>query len=214
MIFYALLCRIDGTILAEGFPDEMEGNFPQIAQNLVDFLKEKPVLNLERISDTKDVIQSEDESTITTLHCELYDGARRTFVNSHQDDFGFFCNMTDIFQYGFCNNTTADPEHQMEHSKSNEKYYFHCGREGNLMFICLADDVTGRRHRVYVFLIFFGLFYTFCFCFCTTMLIVMIQCFHLNFIFSIFMFVVILPSWKRYMNYSCPNIAKPKYKKL
>jgi len=136
MIFYALLCRIDGTILVEGFPDEMEGNFPQIAQSLVDFLKEKPATNL-------DIISADHIPDDPVMHCELYDGARRTFVNSNESD-GFFCGMSDVFNFAFGH----DPENPTHDSTSNNNFYFHVGREGNLIFLCLADDMSGRRHKV------------------------------------------------------------------
>lgn len=144
MIFYAIICRIDGTILVEGTSTGMEGNFPQITSSLVEFLKEKPVpissinLTWESPEDAKP-----QTSETTTMQCELYDGGRRTFVNSN-DDHGFFCGVTDILSCAF----GGGDEEVGSSSSTNDRYYFHAGREGNLMFICLADDMSGKRHQV------------------------------------------------------------------
>ena len=137
MIFYALICRIDGTILVEATSAGMEGNFPQIAQLLVEFLKEKP------LALTENVITNESSISEFTMRSELFDGARRTFVHSDEDN-DFLCGgLSNVLNCAF---GSIPDEEDLENTTDN--YYFHTGREENLFFLCLADDVARERHQV------------------------------------------------------------------
>mmetsp|Transcript_7550 Transcript_7550/g.17116 ORF Transcript_7550/g.17116 Transcript_7550/m.17116 type:complete len:296 (-) Transcript_7550:83-970(-) len=139
MILYAVIARAkDGAVLVESMVAGVEGNFPQITVEV-----------LERI-----VGSSNWTSALGTLESSskvelLPDGARRTFVQRHDEPmcglfsgvaaqwscFGYNADDADVESYGGANNGDLD-------------YYFHLCRKDNVISLCISDDTDVRYHAV------------------------------------------------------------------
>eukprot|EP00584_Thalassiosira_punctigera_P003116 CAMPEP_0172540292 /NCGR_PEP_ID=MMETSP1067-20121228/11355_1 /TAXON_ID=265564 ORGANISM="Thalassiosira punctigera, Strain Tpunct2005C2" /NCGR_SAMPLE_ID=MMETSP1067 /ASSEMBLY_ACC=CAM_ASM_000444 /LENGTH=240 /DNA_ID=CAMNT_0013326143 /DNA_START=298 /DNA_END=1021 /DNA_ORIENTATION=- len=115
----------------------VEGNFPQITVEV-----------LERI-----VSSSNWTSALGTLESSsqvelLPDGARRTFVQRHDDSMfgGFFSGVATQWScFGFIPN---DVESSAEEDNGDMDYYFHLCRKDNVICLCISDDIDARYHAV------------------------------------------------------------------
>jgi len=133
MILYAVIARAkDGAVLVESSVAGVEGNFPQITVEV-----------LERI-----VGSSNWESALGTLESSsevdlLPDGARRTFVQRH-DEGGFFSGAAVQWScFGHAEESSPGGD-----GNGDLDYYFHLCRKDSLICLCISDDTDARYHAV------------------------------------------------------------------
>jgi len=99
----------------------MNGNFPQITRVVLDKLKDNPD---------------------SPAH-PLPDGSRRTFSHTNkeqQDDYfwGSLDNMMNPCSYSYNDDGAG----------ASADYFFQVAREEGVIYLCLSDDVSGKRHKV------------------------------------------------------------------
>ena len=146
MILYAVIARAkDGAVLVESAVAGVEGNFPQIAVELLN-----SVLSTSNYNSALGTLES--SSTVELLP----DGARRTFIqrNNGPNMFG------SMFGGSFCgvatqwNNLTTNNDMESNNTDNNNNnngdmdYYFHMSRKENIICLCISDDTDVRYHQV------------------------------------------------------------------
>lgn len=125
MLLYSIIARSsDGIVLVEATTAGIEGNHPQITNQLVQKLVAKP--------------------SLVPL------GIRKTFANnvqvgsSNNNNIGGF-DDDDIEMKGFWNGFSTE---EIYDEREVMEHFFHVQRDESVYFICLSDDRDGQQHRI------------------------------------------------------------------
>ena len=162
MILYALIALIarakDGAVLVESIVPGVKGNHPQVSIELLERIvsSSTPTSALLGTKNNNAGAVSTDASTTMDL---LPDGARRTFVQRHDEPlFGAFLGALAAGQCGFFGGAAAVNADVESGNKSNDSnnyqsnsdmdYYFHLIRHNNIICLCISDDTDIRQHMV------------------------------------------------------------------
>lgn len=146
MILYAVIARAkDAAVLVESSVAGVEGNFPQITIEV-----------LERIVSTSSYTTAMGTLESSSQVELLPDGARRTFVQRHDEPMfgGMFSAVATQWTCfgGWDNISTNDVEKgaNANNNKSNGDmdYYFHLSRKDDVICLCISDDTDIRYHTV------------------------------------------------------------------
>eukprot|EP01083_Nonionella_stella_P269707 912784_1 len=148
MLLYSVIARsIDGAILVEATTAGVEGNHPQVTNQLVQKLISNPSLiatgNRKTFANSVDMNGNGNGGSNGNGN----GGGGKNNNSGDLDGIG----GGDIEMKGFWNGWGA--EEIYDDSESME-YFFHVQRGESVYFICISDDTDGRQHRInYSFLI-------------------------------------------------------------
>ncbi len=123
MLLYSIIARSsDGIVLVEATTAGVEGNHPQITNQLVQKLIANPSL----------IPLGVRKTFVNNVH----EGLSRDDTSGNEDG--------DIEMKGFWNGWGAE---EIYYEQESLEHFFHVQRDESVYFICLSDDKDGQQHR-------------------------------------------------------------------
>ncbi len=140
MLLYAVIARSnDGTILAETTAAGIEGNHPQVTQQLIQGLVGNPTL-----------VSQGNRKTFAHVGQSLSTWSAEEEEKNQSSSSG---NYDDYYEGGQAKYWGMGQQQQQQKSVANSsdseqlETYFHVQRGESLYYICLSDDRDSRRQR-------------------------------------------------------------------
>lgn len=152
MILYSLVARAsDGALLTEATSPDVEGNFVQVTQLLLERLLCTPTPiyqennDLEGQSNWYNPDFNLEYPSPPSPEEKLADGGRKTFKYSGKNENEFdLCGISEMW------GDVMDPFGNAPNKKieSEVDIWFHTTRKGDLIYLCIADEISDNKNQM------------------------------------------------------------------